>query len=99
MIYRDELNLVEVGDLAQFFGDTDLVLAVAGLQRRGRDLHIFIVIDGEVTPLAIARAQRGDPENVGDEFKPAAVPGPDHGTGAGEPLRFLVLVSLVRRLV
>ena len=34
MIERDKLDLVEIGDLAQFLGDTDFVAAVAAARAR-----------------------------------------------------------------
>ena len=40
-----ELQLVEVGHLAQFFGDTDLINAVSLAERAAGNRDIFIVID------------------------------------------------------
>ena len=51
-----ELDLVEVGDFAEFFGDADLVAAVFGLESRTRDGDVFVVIYGEVSAFAVAGA-------------------------------------------
>ena len=46
------------------------------------------MIDREVVAIARTGAERSDAENVGNELILVAVPGEDHGAGAGEALRF-----------
>ncbi len=74
-------------------------MIVQGLQRRAGDLHILFVIHREVTSIAIASAQRRHSQNIGNELELAPVPGPDHGAGAGQSLRFLIDMRLIRRLL
>ncbi len=60
MVDRHQAHLVEVGDLTQFLGDADLVVAVTQLQRFTRHEHILIMIGGEVRSIAGTRAERGN---------------------------------------
>ena len=83
MIDGDQADLVQVGDLAQLLDDADLVLAVTRHQRLAGDLDDLVVIDREVLTVACRRAERRDPEHVGDELVLLAVPGVDHRARAG----------------
>ncbi len=51
------------------------------------------MIHREIGAFAIARAEGSHAEHVGDELDGTPVPGPDHGAGTGEPLRFLIRVA------
>ena len=84
MIQRQQANLIEVGDLAQFLGDTDLVFPAPRLQRFAGNGDVLVVIHREVLSVAGAGAQRRDTQDVGDELEAFSVPGEDHGAGAGE---------------
>ena len=81
-----QLDLVEVGDLAQLFGDAHFVGAVALAEDFAGDGDVLVVVHREVAAVAGARAERRDTEHVGDELEALAVPGEDHGAGAGEAL-------------
>ena len=48
MIDRDQLQVVNIGDFAELFGDTDAVLAIHGHERLAGDLNVLVVIDREV---------------------------------------------------
>src|ERR1039457_542498 len=87
MIQRDQLDLVDVGDLAQFLRDADFVLPVAGLQPLGGDGDVLVVIHREILPIARTGAQWGYAQHVGDELETLAVPGEDHGARPGESRR------------
>ena len=99
MIDGEELHLIEVGHLAQLLGNADIVQAAGSGQRATGNGDELVVIHGEVTALAVAGAERGYAQHVRDELHIAAVPRPDHGTGPGEALRFLIYVGLVGGLV
>ena len=66
-----QLNLIEVGNLAQFLGDADFVCAVARLQRLAGNRDVLVVIHGEVLAVARTGAQRRDAQHVGDELEAA----------------------------
>src|ERR1035438_10402518 len=99
MVDRDELHLVEIGNLAQLFGDADFIAPIHGLQRLAGNLHVFVVIDGEVTAIARGCAQRRHSKHIRDEAELTAIPGEDYGAGAGEALRFLILDGFVDGLL
>ena len=99
MIDGVQLDLIEIRYLAQFLGDVNFIAAVSGLQRGARNLHVLVVIHREVTSIAIASAERSHSQDIGDELELAPVPGPDHRAGAGQSLRFLIDVRLIRRLL
>ena len=69
MVQGHELDLIDVGDFAQFLGHTDLVEAVARAQEGGGDGDVLLVIDGEVLAVAGACAQGATPQHVGDELE------------------------------
>ena len=84
MIDREQLDLIEIRNLAQFLGHADLVTSVHFFQSAAPGIgHVLVVIHREVPSIAIARAQRSHAQNVRDELKLVAVPGPDHGAGTG----------------
>ncbi len=99
MIDGVQLDLIEIRHLAQLFGDANFIVAVFGLKRGAGDLHPLVVIHREVTSIAIASAQRSHSQNIGNELELVPVPGPDHRAGAGQSLRFLINVRLIRRLL
>src|SRR5579872_5071459 len=99
MIDGCEFDLVEIGDFAQLLGDVYIEAAVDGGELIAWDLDVFVVVDRKVLTIAGAGAQRRDSENVGDELELLSVPCPDHGTGAREALRFLVVIGAVGGLV
>ncbi len=98
MIDRQQLNLIDVRDLAELLSDPDIVLPVDHRERLPGNRHVLIMIHREVRALAVARAQRRDAQHVGDELHFASVPGPDHRTGSRQPLRFLIRVSVIGSL-
>ena len=67
-----------------------------GFERLAGDRHVLVVVHREVLAVAGTRAQRRHAQHVGDELEALAVPGEDHGAGAGEARRFL---DSVRRLL
>ena len=97
MVDRDQLQLIDIGDLAQLFGDADAVFAIHGHERFAGDLNVLVVIDREVLAVAGTRAERSDAQHVRDVLELAAIPGPDDRAGSGQALRFLVLVTSCRR--
>ena len=42
MIDREQPDLIQIGHLAQLFGDADVVAAIPRLKRRAGDLHVFL---------------------------------------------------------
>src|SRR5260370_41386373 len=90
MVDGEQLDLIEIRRLAQLFGDADVEAAVSRDQCAGGDLDVLVVIDREKLAVAGAGAERRYAKDVSDEAVTLAVPGPDHGAGAGEPLGFLV---------
>ena len=56
------------------------------------------MVHREVRALAIARAQGSYAQHIGNELHCAAIPGPDHGTRAREPLRLPIGIAAPRRL-
>ena len=71
MVERQQLDLIDVGDLAQFLRHADLVSAIARRERFAGDGNVFLVIDREILAVAGARAQRRDAQHVGDELEAA----------------------------
>src|SRR5437868_7075701 len=82
MIDGEELYLVQIGDLAQFFSDSNMETAILRDEGAVWNLNVLVVIDGEILAIAGACAERGHTENVGDKAELFAIPGPDHRTGA-----------------
>src|SRR3569833_2397236 len=87
VIDRDQLHLIEVGNFVQFLRDVHLVFAVRRFQSRAGYLNVLVVIHGEVMTVARTGSERSNAKHIGYELEFLAVPGKDHRTRAGEPLR------------
>jgi hypothetical protein len=52
MIDSHELQMINIGDFAEFLRETDTILAIDRRERFAGDLNVLVVIDGEVLSVA-----------------------------------------------
>ena len=73
MIDGDELNSIEIRDLAELLGNADFVIAVARDHGLAGDLHVFVMIHGEIMAVTRTGAEGSYAKHVGQEMNPAPV--------------------------
>src|SRR5215510_8914877 len=84
MIHYHERGFIEIKNLSQLFGDTNLISAVSGWKLAFiAQAEDFFRIRVDVTALTDRQTERRSAEDISDKLEATAVPGEQVGTGTG----------------